>query len=296
MAKTGKVIRVDPRERRRKAGVEDGAVTRRDEPRPQHDEQAESQPGVEEVYFEVQGETMITWPARKDMTDSALVAETAALLWKRSQAAPDDTLCAGAARVLYFISAMLEDRSQRAMNALERIALDHDPGDLSRRRRPDSPSAALPPRANVDRHRNLAYLVAWVRVLRRGVTVKGQSPSMALAAVIAVDIFAALFPQHAVRYRRGGSPKGDAADRVLAAWEKRAEREEAAISEIDEETLTLDVLVVHGIPAGTGHNWMKGIEKYRDQLIEWPPKNVPGARRNLFLGALEKVWFGQNGQ
>ncbi len=114
---------------------------------------------------------------------------------------------------------------------------------------------------------------------------------MALAAVIAVDRFAELFPQHAVRHRKG-SPKGDAATRILAAWEKRADREGKAISDVDEELLTLDVLIVHGIPAGTAHNWMKGIAKYRDPLVEWPPKeNIPAARRNLLIGALEELWF-----
>jgi hypothetical protein len=51
---------------------------------------------VTEVFYEVHGDRLLTWPMRTDVSDDKVVEEAGCLLWKRAQQRPDDVLLIGA--------------------------------------------------------------------------------------------------------------------------------------------------------------------------------------------------------
>jgi hypothetical protein len=218
------------------------------------------------IFYEVHGDRVVTWPAQVDKSDREIIGEAAALLWKRAQAQPGDPSVAARARILRALSAADEDAN---LAPLERAALALNPND-----RPGpsgalpSPSGSLPPRAGMDRSRNVAALVDLVELLRRGIRVGGGRPRLDHAALFLVEVVAYLFPQVAARYRgRHGtlSPKSDAADRILEAWEQRASKGGTQIANVDEELLTIDVFIAHGLPHASAKNWLRGAGRLIDR-------------------------------
>lgn len=215
----------------------------------------------ETVYYEVQGppsaRRVVTWPMREGVSDAAVVDEAGGLLWKRAQRDPRNHLVAGAARVLHALSAILrtgDRRAQQFLSALERLCLEYDPDD---RAGGHWSTTALPPRAKLDRARNLRVVVELAELLRRGVSVAGGEPSISIGAEFLLKAICRLFPQHAIPAVKVPA----ASQRVVERWERRAKRTGSSgdVADIDPELLAVDAFAVLDVPGPIVHNWLKGI-------------------------------------
>ncbi len=200
------------------------------------------------------------------MSDADVVAEAGALLWKRSQLRPQDVLVAGSARVLRAVWMILstQDRlAKRTMVKFERASLKYqDDRHLGvdghvpdpRLQRSDLwPDAAIPPRAGLDRHRNLSMLLKVMEQLREQVS-SSRDDVLGMARLFCGAAMTA-FPQYAVPK----SQRAELSHQITLAWLKRARRAHASGREVSSDLMVVDGLEVLGVRRATAQNWFKGV-------------------------------------
>lgn len=233
---------------------------------------------VTEVFYEVQGDRLLTWPMRVDVSDDKVVEEAGSLLWKRAQQRPDDVLLVGAARVLHAVWSMLRDRddlASKSMLSLEKLCIKHredrpiDAGeeinlDSDEQRRLSGHDGwcqgELPPRAKLDRHRNLALLLEltdlfWTMEVRESPDKPGRH-SLLLSARFFVSAIRSLFPNVA---RAAPSDLGRE-KKIAKAWERTVVRAYRKGARPDPELLVVDGIEAFGVPRARVHNWLKGVK------------------------------------
>jgi hypothetical protein len=254
---------------------------RKQEPdRPIHD-------GVTEVYYEVRGDQVVSWPILNDKSDAKVIEEAGALLWLRAGQKPDDSLLVGAARVMRALWLMIRVRDVRACNAmlaLEKLCIEYRAAryaDVEKETNPDEqrkldrggrwPSTELPSRARLDRHRNLGTLLELTELFQgMRVRTNPEPPEVErviLAAKLFIEAVAKLLPHIAA------APRDAARKRTIAAaWLRRAHRGHRQVSELDPELMLVDGLVAFGVPRGRVHNWLKGVPRDR------PPRDQSQTR------------------
>lgn len=232
---------------------------------------------VTEVFWEMQGDRLRTWPARVDVSDDKVVEDAGCLLWKRAQQRPDDALLVGAARVLHAVWVMLrarDDRAYRTMLALEKLCIKDreerqiDAGEAinldSDEQRPSIErdgwcEGELPPRANLDRHRNLAALLQltdlfWEMEFRESPDKPGRH-SLTLSVRFFISAVKSLFP-NVVRT----APRDlDREEKIGKAWQRTVGRAFGNGARPDPGLLVVDGLEVFGVPRARVHNWLKGV-------------------------------------
>jgi hypothetical protein len=102
----------------------------------------------------------------------------------------------------------------------------------------------------------LKILLELATLFRRGVTVKGGKPSLALGAEFMVRAIGSVFPQHRVPDRQLAA----AAAQVVAWWERKAERRAGGvIAELDPELVVVAAFEAIGVNGQDVHNWLKGV-------------------------------------
>lgn len=222
--------------------------------------------------------------ARKDVTHDTLVYEAASILWKRALESKDDLLI-GAAHVLHAVWIMLRTRgkhAQETMVQLEKLSdeyrAEHQHEVLEGMSKPDDLDELkrltfcdllsleeLPPRAGLDRRRNIATLVRLTDSLwQEPVEHKSNLPGAPAAPIAEQDLVRAaslfvymvrmLFPDIATI---AGHDIDSFAKKIAEAWERREKRVHQKNKKIDPELLVVDGLEVLGVKRGDVHNWLK---------------------------------------
>lgn len=251
--------------------------------------------GVKGVYCNIRDGEIVCWPTLRDKSDARVIEEAGTLLWFRTRERPEDELLVGSARVLHALWVMIrarDERASKAMLGLEKLCIEYsdrraEDTEAEREKTTDPEvkrklwwvdrwsGQGLPPRAGLDRHRNLSCLVEVADNLRRiqvaGVPDSSPEIRVGIAANFFVTAVMQLFPQLVKDTTDNGRVR-----RISLAWTNRSLRTRRPFEDLDPELMVVDGLGVLGVPRGKVHNWLKGVPMEREPSENAPDRSTDG--------------------